>query len=247
MPVSDWPAPSEWSGMIVSACAVWRPLSGWAARPVGTRRRRARSPREPAAGSREKRADGHGCTALHHKTHSIGSGDEVAIAYAWHPWAGRLVHVREVIERTTGVSARCGLVDVAADRVQEIPVWMLDAAICRSMRASDGSVAALPALRTLRSLLSEAMKRTPAVSSPDPQIASPDCHRGDRHAPPALSASKAGPPTRPVPIAPSLNVDSGAGVERPARADTASRHRADEPPVGGPRRRRRAPAGERRR
>jgi hypothetical protein len=85
-----------------------------------------------------------------------------------------LVHVREAIERTTGASARCGLVDAAADRVQEIPVWILDAALCRSMRASDGPVAALPALRTLRtlrtlrSLLSEAMERTSAVSSPDP-------------------------------------------------------------------------------
>ncbi len=171
----------------------------------------------------------------------------MAVAYGWHPWAGRLVHVREVIERTTGASARCGLVDAAADRVQEIPVWMLDAALCRSMRASDGPVAALPALRTLRSLLSEAMKRTSAVSSPDPQIASPDCHRGDRHAPPALSASKAGPPTRPLPIAPSIDVDSGTGVERPARADTASSDQADEPPVGCPRRRHRAAAGERRR
>ena len=28
----------------------------------------------------------------------------------------------------------CGLVDAAADRVQEIPVWMLDAAICRPLR-----------------------------------------------------------------------------------------------------------------
>lgn len=102
------------------------------------------------------------------------------------PMGWRLVHVREVIERTTGASARCGLVDASADHIQEIPVWMLDAALCRSMRASDGPVAALPALRTLRSLLSEAMKRTSAVSSLDPQIASPDCHRGDRHAPPAL-------------------------------------------------------------
>ncbi len=71
----------------------------------------------------------------------------VAVAYAWHPWAGRLVHVHEVIERTTGASARCGLVDAAADRVQEIPVWMLDAALCRSMRASTEPVTALPALR----------------------------------------------------------------------------------------------------
>ena len=181
------------------------------------------------------------------KTHGTEAGDDVAVAYAWHPWVRRLVHVREVIERTTGASARCGLVDAAADYVQEIPVWMLDAALCRSMRASTEPVTALPALRTLRSLLSEAMTRTSAVSSPDPQIASPDYHRGDRHAPPALPASEARPPTRPLPIVPSINLASGAGVERSAGADTASSHRPDQPSVGRPRRRHRAAAGERRR
>ena len=200
-----------------------------------------------AAGSRSPNVVGSRCTTLRHKTHGTEAGDEVAVAYAWHPWAGRLAHVREVIERTTGISARCGLVDAAADRVQEIPVWMLDAAICRSMRASDEPVAALSALRTLRSLLSEATKRASAVSSPEPRIASPDRHRGDRHAPPPSATPGAGPPTRPLPTAPSVNVDPGAGMERPARADTANSDRADEPPVGRPRRRRRAPAGERRR
>ena len=98
-----------------------------------------------------------------HKTHGTGSGDEVAVAYAWHPWAGRLVRVHEVIERTTGTSARCGLVDAAVDRVQEIPVWMLDAAVCRSMRAATEPVAAVSALLTLRSLLSEAMRAIGSV------------------------------------------------------------------------------------
>ena len=201
----------------------------------------------PGSRSRGRNAGAGGCTTLHHKTHGTEAGDEVAVAYAWQPWAGRLVHVREVIERTTGASARCGLVDAAADDVQEIPVWMLDAALCRSMRASTEPVTALPALRTLRSRLSEAMTRTSAVSSPDPQIASPDYHRGDRHAPPALPASEARPPTRPLPIVPSINLASGAGVERSAGADTASSHRPDQPSVGRPRRRHRAAAGERRR
>ena len=192
-------------------------------------------------------ASGAGCTTLRHKTHGTEAGDEVAVAYAWHPWAGRLVHVHEVIERTTGASARCSLVEAPAARVQEIPVWMLDAALCRSMRASDGPVAALPALRTLRSLLSEAMTRTSAVSSPDPQIASPDYHRGDRHAPPALPASE-------------RRTTNSTSSHRPqhqrcfrCRGGTTCRSRhgkqspADEPPVGRPRRRRRAAAGERRR
>ena len=73
--------------------------------------------------------------------------------------------MREVIERTTGMSARGGLVDAAVDRIQEIPVWMLDAATCRSMHASEEPVAALSALTSLRSLLSEATGRASAAMS----------------------------------------------------------------------------------
>ena len=190
---------------------------------------------------------GGGCTTLRHKTHSTEAGDEVAVAYEWHPWAGRLVHVREVVERSAGASARCGVVDASVERVQEIPVWMLDAAACRSMYPSAEPVAALSGLTELRSLLSAAMARASASSSPDPGIASPDRHRGDRHAPPALSASEAGPPTRPLPDEPSVSVDLSAGMERPARSDAAGSDRADDPPVDRPRRRRGDHAGGRRR
>src|SRR5215218_4730531 len=67
-------------------------------------------------------------------TRPIGTaaGDEVTVAYAWHPWAGRSVRLHEVIERATGASARCGLVDAPPARLQEIPLWMLDAAACRT-------------------------------------------------------------------------------------------------------------------
>src|SRR5215211_3621857 len=58
-------------------------------------------------------------------TRPIGTaaGDEVTVAYAWHPWAGRSVRLHEVIERATGASARCGLVDAPPARLQEIPLW----------------------------------------------------------------------------------------------------------------------------
>ncbi len=188
-----------------------------------------------------------GCTTTRHKTHSTGTDDEVAIAYAWHPWAGRSVHVREVIERTTGMSARCGLVGAAADRFQEIPVWMLDASTCRSMRASNEPVAALSALRSLRSLLSEAAGRASAASSPEPRIASPDRRRGDRHAPSPSPTPDAGPSTRPLPTAPNVNAASGAGMGRPAGSDAAGGDRADDPSADRARRRHDRRAGERRR
>jgi hypothetical protein len=72
--------------------------------------------------------------ALRHTTQSTAVGDEFAIACGWHTWAGQTVRVYEVIERATGSAARCSLVDAAVARVQEIPVWMLDAAACCQTR-----------------------------------------------------------------------------------------------------------------
>ena len=61
-----------------------------------------------------------------------------------------------MIERATGASARCSLVDATNARLQEIPVWMLDAVVCRTTRTTAQPVAALPALAALRALLSDA-------------------------------------------------------------------------------------------
>ena len=85
-----------------------------------------------------------------HKTHSSAAVDEMAIAYSWHPWAERTVRIHEVIERPTGAVARCSLVDAAVARVQDIPVWMLNAAACCQTRLAAEPVAALSALAALR-------------------------------------------------------------------------------------------------
>jgi hypothetical protein len=105
----------------------------------------------------------------------------MAIAYSWHPWAERTVRVHEVIERTGSV-ARCSLVDAAVARVQEIPVWMLDAAACCQTRLAAEPATSLSALTALRILLLEAMRIAAAEEPSDAGIASPDSSRGDRHA-----------------------------------------------------------------
>jgi hypothetical protein len=113
-----------------------------------------------------------------------------------------------LIERPSGASARCVLVGVAVGRSQEIPVWMLDAAACRTMRATREPIVASSSLEALGSLLSKAMACA-AASSPEAAIASRDRLRGDRHAPPPSPASTPGPPTR------SLSRSPAAGF-RPA-------------------------------
>src|SRR3954467_2712093 len=102
--------------------------------------------------------------------HSTAAGDEVTVVYAWHPWAGRPVRLHEVIERTTGASARCSLVDATIARLQEIPAWMIDASACRTTRTTAQPVAALSAMAALRALLSDAMRGAStgaAIASPE--------------------------------------------------------------------------------
>src|SRR5271166_1109067 len=56
--------------------------------------------------------------------------------------AARPVTVTMPIERPTGAVARCSLVYAAVARVQEIPIWMLDAAVCCQTRLAGKPVAA---------------------------------------------------------------------------------------------------------
>ena len=148
------------------------------------------------------------------------------MAYAWHPWAGRLVCVHETIERPTGAQARCSPTDADGARLREIPVWMLDAAVCCSMWTASEPVAAPSALAALRSLLLEATGGAAAV-------ASPAHHCGDRHATPPSPATDAGAPTRPIPAEPLGHVGRGSRMGGLAGPDTAGADRVAGPPVRG--------------
>jgi hypothetical protein len=188
---------------------------------------------------RSRSVGGVDCRTLRHKTHSSAVVDEMAIAYSWHPWAERTVRVHEVIERPTGSVARCSLVDAAVARVQEIPVWMLDAAACCQTRLAAEASTSLSALTALRILLLEAMRIAAAEQLSDAGIASPDSYRGDRHAAPSSPAPTAAPSTG------SLVGESVAGIgrstemERIAGSDTANVGLPADPSAdGAPRRRR---------
>ena len=119
------------------------------------------------------------CRTPRHKTHNTASGTEVTVAYAWHPWAGQLVHVHEVIERATGAWARCSPAGADIVRLREILTWMLDASVCRVMRRVSEPVAALSALVALRALLTEVMEGAAAAPC-GAGVASTPSHRGGR-------------------------------------------------------------------
>ena len=73
--------------------------------------------------------------------------------YPWHPWAGRSVHVHEVIEKAGWVAFRCSLSGVASGRRLEVPVWMFDRAASQDWQVGATPVASVAALGALVALL----------------------------------------------------------------------------------------------
>jgi hypothetical protein len=69
------------------------------------------------------------CTRRRDNAHKI---EEREILYPWHPWFGRVVHGREVIEERAGGILHCSLDGNASGRWLELPQWMFD-------RAASGS------------------------------------------------------------------------------------------------------------
>ena len=115
-------------------------------------------------------------------SHGIRALGDVEVAYAWHPWAGQAVRVYEVIERTSGAVTRCSLVDDCVSRAQEIPVWMLDGASCRTMRGAAHPVTDLSALIALRALLFDvAAAQVSAKEGRELALVSPDQNFGGDH------------------------------------------------------------------
>ena len=97
---------------------------------------------------------GAGYTTPRLNSHGTGFPDEREVVYAWHPWAGKMVRVHEVIRRPTGAIARCTAVEgEPAERAQDLPVWMLDPAWYQRMRPTVEPVASIEALMVLRDLL----------------------------------------------------------------------------------------------
>ena len=200
----------------------------------------------PGSDIRERSGSAADCTTPLHKTHGTAIGGETTVIYVWHPWSGRTIRLHEVIERTAGASARCSLVDAPAVRVQELPVWMLDTAVCRLMRSAAEAIAGLDAFMTLGGLLRDAMQRTAADAVANAGVASPES-RGECHVTTLSSVPKAASTTGPA-FGGSRDAGCGAPLEQLAGSDPPGAERPSHTTDGGARRQRRsaASAGRRR-
>ena len=211
----------------VAACPSY-PQTGRRGRP-----RPAVSRRAPSAASRC-------CTTRRQNTHVTESVDQREVVYPWHPLGGRVVFVREVIEKASGAFARCRELGDRQGRVLEVPVWIVDAAACRTVRRAASPVADLRALVALRVLLSESGRsRSSAEASRRLAIASPDRNRGDCHGAPAPPDQKPKSLIGPLRDGMSESTCRDTELERVADGDAARVDRSDGTTVRRSRRRRR--------
>ena len=82
---------------------------------------------------RARYAGGAGCTTERQNAHRTERAEEREVLYLWHPWAGCVVRVHEVIEKPAGEVVRCAR-NASAARWQELPAWMFDRLACLPMR-----------------------------------------------------------------------------------------------------------------
>lgn len=114
--------------------------------------------------------------------------DARRVLYRWHPWSGRLVRVRDVVEKAGIARARCALDETIPDLWQEVPLWMFDRVACAGMRVEDRGQVDLATLSALASLVSDALGKAPARCT---GWTSDDQDRGETHARLTRGASQA--------------------------------------------------------
>jgi hypothetical protein len=130
------------------------------------------------------------CTTRLQNTHRT---ERREVIYLWHPWAGCIVQIHEVVEKASGKVARCSLDVGTACRSLELPMWMLDRTACASMRMDTCPRVDVAALDALTTLLAEVSVTDAAPSNtpvPGVQMASRDENRGGHDAVPAQCASR---------------------------------------------------------
>ena len=103
-------------------------------------------------------------TPRQHNTHIR---DLREICYPWHPWYGRRVWVHASIIKLGRAVAFCSLEDLQSCRVLEVPLWMLDVAVCCKTRASKPGFASTQSLRELKELLQAARPQTECHGVPE--------------------------------------------------------------------------------
>jgi hypothetical protein len=80
-------------------------------------------------------------------------GEPGGIYYAWHPWYERKVRLHATLVKRGRAVGRCSLEDVQPFRILDVPLWMMDPAVCSKIRAASSRVASVESLRELKALL----------------------------------------------------------------------------------------------
>src|SRR5258707_9849148 len=199
-------------------------------------RRRARlaypSPRIDAYGPR--------CTTRRRNAHGIA---ERELLYPWHPWAGCLVHIHEVVEKAGREIFRCSLSGRATGRWLEIPAWMFDRAARAAWRVGAAPYVDIAVLTALATLLQDVTSVSGAPSQlrdSSAALGSQDANRGEVHAAPAYRSSPSSQQCTSVRsvLRPALRRGADAAMAGVARRDAPYADEADGPPDLRPRRRR---------
>src|ERR1700704_6834493 len=146
------------------------------------------------------------CTTRRRNAHGIA---EYELLYPWHPWAGCLVHIHEVVEKACREVFRCSLSGQASGRWLEIPAWMFDRAAGATWRVGAApylDIAVLTALATLLQDVTFVSAAPSQLRDSSAALSSHDANRGDVNAAPAYRS----PPS-------SQQCTSVRSVLRPAR------------------------------
>src|SRR5688500_16190380 len=131
-------------------------LVGGAEPPVRTWR--AQKPPALAACSREIHEASECCTTRRRNAHRT---EEREVLYPWHPWAGCIVQLDEVVEKSAGDCVRCRH-DGDPSRRLELPLWMFDRAVCAPMRVEVAPRVDTAAIQSLMALLADVSKLAPS-------------------------------------------------------------------------------------
>ena len=203
-----------------------------------------RNRRDPAFERQGSNAGACDCTRRRDNAHKI---DEREVLYPWHPWFGRVVHVRGVIEKRAGGILHCSMDGGASGRWLELPQWMFDRAACLSMCMEVSPRVDSAALTALKTCLVDAsgagLCGSPLSNASDSGAGKSSCNQNRR----AAHATQAPPSTRPssgrravrsLRSAGREAPDPGTGVATAAGGDPRDSDQADGAPARRPRTRR---------
>ena len=190
-----------------SRAAIRRP------RPSVARRSRPRR----ACARQGANGDVRNCTTTERNAHRT---DIREVLYPWHPWAGRLVHLHEAIDRAAGGVVRCTVDgDLTGRRTLELPVWMFDRAVHIGVRMASTPQVDLQSLLDLAVLLASASRSVISAACPSTLSTSSvtrESHhqnRGETDAPPSSSSSRRPRRTRSTRSVPATTVgEPGLGI-----------------------------------